>query len=235
MAGRIKDHIKALFAPVVASIKDGPLKGRKWSLVAGSNFVRGTFEVFKTKAVVAHLKPGDVVYDVGAHVGYYSAVSAQAVGPSGRVFSFEPRPDNIRMFERHMIINGFNNVTLTRTGVGRTTGKARFNARTGIGTGHLSESGDLEIPLISLDDWVRAEQPPPPNFLKIDVEGGEIGVLEGAEALIARAKPIILIATHGEKEDAFVKAFLNRHGYQHRELDHEGRSGDTEIIALPPA
>ena len=235
MAGRLKDHIKAFFAPVVVSIKDGPLKGRKWSLVAGSNFVRGTFEVFKTKAVVTHLKPGDVVYDVGAHVGYYSAVSSQAVGLGGRVFSFEPRPDNIRMFERHMIINGFINVTLTRTAVGRTSGKARFNTRTGTGTGHLSESGDLEIPLISLDDWIRAEKPPPPDFLKIDVEGGEIGVLEGAETLIAGTKPIILIATHGEKEDAFVSAFLDRHGYRHHALDHEGGRGDTEILALPRA
>jgi FkbM family methyltransferase len=232
---RFKDRLKALFAPIIVPIQAGPLQGKKWSIATGVNFIKGNYEAFKTKAVVASLKPGDIVFDVGAHVGYYSATAALLVGPGGRVFSFEPRPGNIRLFERHMRVNHFANVTLTKSGVGRTNGTARFDARTGTGTGHLADDGNLEISIVALDDWVQRVSAPLPDFLKIDVEGGEIGVLEGGEALIARAKPIILVATHGEKPHAFVLSFLARHGYTYRELDHEGHSGDVELLASPPS
>ena len=95
-------------------IKAGPLKRKKWSVVSGGNFIRGLYEEFKTEALLKCIKPGDVIYDVGGHVGYYSILSSVLAGPTGKVFVFEPRPMNVAFLKRHVKFNGVENVLLSK-------------------------------------------------------------------------------------------------------------------------
>ena len=93
-------------------IQNGPLKGLRWIVTSGKHFITGNYEPYKTRAFLANLKEGDIVVDVGAHVGYYSALASLKVGDQGKVFSFEPRPLNIGFFKEHMRVNALHNISL---------------------------------------------------------------------------------------------------------------------------
>lgn len=179
-----------------------------------------------------HFKKGSVFYDIGAHVGYFSAIACEINGDSGHVYAFEPRPDNARFLLKHLTINGFRNFTLTQAAVASYEGTAAFNANTGTATGHLSDKGNLVVKVISIDNLYRAGKLPPPDFIKVDVEGGEIEVLQGCKHVIENHKPTLLIATHGPEAHAFVTGFLDEHGYSYTILNKDGIKGDTEIIAV---
>jgi FkbM family methyltransferase len=230
---RVKHGLKWLLAPVSARIRGGPLAGMHWAIVTGSRFVSGTYEQFKTEAIVEVLKPGDAVVDVGAHVGYYTALASKLVGPTGTVIAFEPRPLNLRFLRQHVEANRLDNVRVVEAGVGDRRGPAAFDSRTGTGTGHLADDGDLIVDAVRLDDLYRDREIPRANFLKIDVEGGELGVLRGALELVRAERPVILVATHGEELHRQVVRLLADLDYDHEVLDTGGRSGDTEVLATP--
>ena len=68
----------------------GPLAGKKWLLASRINFFLGTYEPEQTQAFQEIVRPGSVVYDVGAHYGYYTLLASVLAGPAGRVLAFEP-------------------------------------------------------------------------------------------------------------------------------------------------
>jgi hypothetical protein len=74
---------------------------------------------------------------------------------------------------------------------------------------------------------------PVPDFIKIDVEGGEITVLENLSDVISSSRPKMLVATHSKECRDFTENFLDKNNYSFRVLNPEAVSGDTEIIAIP--
>jgi FkbM family methyltransferase len=233
LASGPKDILKFLVQPIMLTIKNGPLKGKKWIAASGIKFIRGTYEQYKTDAYLRHLHAGDVVYDVGAHVGYYTALAATMVGQRGQVIAFEPRPVNFSYLKRHIRTNGLPNVKLIEASVGDKAGAVRFHNKTGTGTGRVASDGRISVRMVCLDELFARGEIPPPNFIKIDVEGGEVEVLKGAGTVVARARPVILVATHGSREHAFVEQFLDSHNYTYTVLDQGGAKGDIEILAVP--
>ena len=233
LASGPKDILKFLGQPIMLRIKDGPLKGKKWIAASGIRFIKGTYELYKTNAYLEYLHEGDVVYDVGAHVGYYTALASTIVGKRGAVFSFEPRPVNYRYLKRHVRANDLSNVRIFEAAVGSTAGIVSFDNETGTGTGRVRSGGKITVNMVCLDELFAKGEIPLPNFLKVDVEGGEVDVLEGARTVIAQARPAMLLATHGSREHAFVEKFLDDHDYVYHVLDQGGAKGDIEIMALP--
>jgi FkbM family methyltransferase len=229
---KFKHVIKNLFSGVTLRIRSGPLKGKRWIATSGKKFITGKFEEYKTQAFLEHFKKGSIFYDIGAHIGYFSAIACSINRESGHVYAFEPRPDNARFYLKHMAVNGFSNFTLTKAAVAAQEGSAKFNANTGTATGHLSDSGNLTVDVVSIDNLVRENKLPAPDFIKIDVEGGEIEVLKGCQQVIAQHKPKLLIATHSPETHAYVVDFLNRHSYRFTILNQDGIKGDTEIMAV---
>jgi len=227
--------LKALLLPFAFRIRQGPLQGLKWVAVSGSKFVRGTYEPGQSAAFAGCVCRGDVVFDVGAHVGYYTALASLLVGAEGRVIAFEPRPLNLRFLRRHVAINRLNNVTIMDAGVGASPGVARFETHTGTGTGHLSEQGNLEVKLVSLDDLFCRGEVPKPSLIKIDVEGAEQQVLAGAGEIIKTARPILFISTHGSENHHAVMNYLAAHGYSHELMEERGPDSDQEVLARPRA
>ena len=214
-------------------IQAGPLKGKKWIATSGKKFITGKFAPLKTKAFLDQFVPGSIFYDIGAHFGYFSAIACSINAGKGHVYAFEPRPMNADFFLRHMKVNGFNCFTLIQAAVSAREGEAPFNSSTGTGTGHLSPQGNITVKIISIDHQFEAGKLPAPDFIKIDVEGGEMEVLKGCEKVISTCHPKLLIATHGLTNHEFVIHFLNQHGYSYEVLNKDGIKGDTEIIALP--
>ncbi len=180
----------------------------------------------------SQLREGQVIYDVGAHMGYYTIIGSLAVGPSGRVIAFEPLPFNLKQLRRHIHLNGCQNVTVVDKCVGERSGRARFSPGTGTGTGCLAPDGTLEVDVISLDDAVSNGALPPPDVMKIDVEGAELSVLKGAAKVIARSRPTILLSLHSEELQKECSNLLAAWGYQVEPVWTTG-AFDSEILAIP--
>jgi FkbM family methyltransferase len=202
----------------------GPLKGKRWLLATRINFFLGTYEVEQTRAFLATVQPGQVVYDCGAHYGYYTLLAALPAR-AGHVFAFEPSPRNLLRLRRHVAINGCRNVTVLDVAVSDHEGKAHFEDRAGSGVGHLSPEGPMEVPITSLD--ALAGRLPPPHVLKIDVEGAEMSVLAGARALLTTAKPAIFLSVHSASLQTQCTDFLQGLTYSLQPL------GEAELLAKP--
>jgi FkbM family methyltransferase len=209
----VKETLKRLFQGVAVPIRQGENKGKLWTVSSCMRMVRGTFESTQVAQFKKSLFPGNVVYDVGAHMGYYTLIASQAVEPGGFAFAFEPLPFNFNQLQRHIRLNHCHNVTAMNSCVGRTTGIAHFTTNHGSGTNHMSGDGDLVVNVMSLDDLVSNGTLPLPNCIKIDVEGAELEVLFGAQETIARSQPILFVSFHGQALQEQCSELLQSWGY----------------------
>ncbi len=178
----------------------GPLRGRKWIKGAGPNaYWVGTYEAGRIRGFAGVITPGFVVYDVGANVGIYSLLASQLVGPLGRVYAFEPLARNLRYLRQHIKLNNLENCTVVEKAVCKEDGTRRFSATPWQASmAKLSPDGERLVPATTLDSCVYGElKLRPPDVIKIDVEGAELEVLEGATKVISEFYPIIFLELHG--------------------------------------
>jgi FkbM family methyltransferase len=215
--------------PIIA----GRLRGRWWLLASRGKILRilnGTYEREQTRLFGQLLRPGGTVLDVGANVGYYTLLASVLVGDAGKVHAFEPEPKNAEFLRRHLRINGRRNVTVQQAAVSDRAGTARFAFGGGTGTGHLGETGELEVRTLRLDDYC-AEHGLAPAAIKIDVEGAEMSVLQGARETLARHRPVLFLSTHGPEVHAASLAFLRGLGYGVRPILGGDVEWTTEVLA----
>jgi FkbM family methyltransferase len=213
----------------------GPLRGQWWLSASGGKLLRvlnGSYEREQTRFFRDRVRPGMTVLDVGAHVGYYTLLSARLVGTSGRVVAFEPQPRNCAFLRGHVTANGLANVRVEEAAVADASGFAPFQAGTGTGTGHLAESGSLAVRTIRLDEFCRDHEVSP-AVMKIDVEGAELSVLSGAAATIARTRPIIFLSTHGAAVHNACLVWLHDHGYETESMLGAEVATTTELLCTP--
>ena len=215
------------------TIRSGPLAGKKWIATTGYSFITANFETYKINAFVDNFSAASVFYDIGAHVGYFTAIACDVNSGRGWVYAFEPRPMNAKFFRRHVAMNGFTNVTLFQAAVAVEAGEARFNSNTGSATGHLSSAGDLVVKVMNIDKEFEEGRMQPPDFIKVDVEGGEIEVLKSCRKVIGKCRPKLMIATHSRETHDFVMKYLEENQYRYEILNPDRIKGDEEIMAWP--
>jgi FkbM family methyltransferase len=216
-------------------ILGGKLRGLFWAPFSGGKLLRillGTYEREQTELFVRHIRPGDVVFDVGAHVGYYTLLSARLLAGEGRVVSFEPDPGNVFFLRRHVAANRLKLACVYEAAVGAFQGTVKFSAGTGSGTGHLAEDGRIDVRICRLDDVV-AEQGANPTHIKIDVEGAELQVLQGGRETLIRARPIIFLSTHGSDVHAACRQFLSELGYRFHPILGDDVDRSPELLCVP--
>lgn len=214
MMKSVKQLFRRCALPIVFPIRSGPLKGCKWSAACGARFLRGSYCAREMRVYERYVKPGDTVFDIGAHVGYLSAVFTRLCAPGGRVFAFEPCPVNAAFIRHHIGINHLENVELIQAAVGEKNGLAGFDDAQGSGRGRVDPDGKVPVRMVSLDRLMADGELPAPSFIKMDIEGGEIGALTGGRGCIASSRPILFISTHGAKAHDFVMGFLADLGYR---------------------
>jgi len=117
--------------------------------------------------------------------------------------------------------------------VGEKDGFVQFDTAHGSATGRVSSDGDLKVKQVSIDRMVGDGELPSPDFIKIDVEGGEIDVLKGLTGVVAKCRPRLIIATHNPECYTFTTDFLKKNRYRFEVLNPDPVKGDTEIVALP--
>lgn len=155
-------------------------------------------------------RPGDVVVDAGAHIGAFSLLASNLVGPTGRVHAFEPHPENFALLEENTRDRA--NVTRHLMGLwawpGWTTMRRELEANTGVAK--LGD-GDLKVYVAPLDSLV-----PRVDFLKVDVEGSEIPVLQGARSLLLTNDTRVVLEVDGW-DGSPVRQLLASFGYNAEE------------------
>lgn len=212
----------------------GRLRGRWWLLRSRGQpgrVLTGTYEPSHTRLFEEWVQPGSTVLDIGAHVGYYTLLSSSLAGDTGRIYAFEPNPRNCVHLRRHVRINRLRNVHVEESAVAEARGVARFGFGTGSGTGKLDEKGRIEVRTIAVDAFCIARSIRP-TLIKIDVEGAEMRVLEGARAVLLRYHPVILLSTHGEAVHQQCITFLRQMGYLLHPITGEAADTTSEILAL---
>jgi FkbM family methyltransferase len=181
----------------------------------------GRYEVAERNLMRPFLKPGQVIVDVGANVGYLTRFFAQAAGPTGRVCAFEPNPMIFPLLKRN--VSKFKHVSVHNVALSISSGEsqlflagsdhsvasfAREYSATHVFYQESGELNSISVKLVNGDDFLSKIDPPSPNaspartygaagiekidILKIDVEGWELNVLDGLERTIA-ASPNLTI------------------------------------------
>lgn len=173
-------------------------------------------ELFETAEKL--IKPGDVIYDIGAHIGYHSLAFAKLINGQGTVHSFEPNPANVVRAKEILLKNPKlaelvtnHNLALSDV-VGETSFLSSDDIESGTSTGGFINSATTLwererytdgigfkssiVPLETIDHLVSTRQILPPNFMKIDVEGAEQSVLKGSAETLKKYRPFIIIEFH---------------------------------------
>ncbi len=234
---RLRD---ALIPTVIA---DGEAAGLKLTARrADPNFARGTYERPLQAIITANLAPGDVFYDIGANIGFFSLIAARKVGPQGFVYAFEPVPENASAIARSAALNGFNNLKMLPYAVGAADGRATLNLARHIGGATLASAGvppdlrgQLEVDLVTVDSMIKKHGLRPPSLVKIDVEGAELEALTGMRLTLATHRPCVVYEIDDASRDGFerkaaeIADFMTSAGYSLFPLDTSSVQGEWQI------
>ncbi|OBI13352.1 hypothetical protein A5713_02630 [Mycobacterium sp. E2497] len=167
-------------------------------------------------------QPGDIVWDAGAHAGATAYFLAQMVGPSGKVYAFEPDEHNYEFLTRNIAMHGLANVIPVKKALAGTTGTARFcmdgTMCAGL-TDYLVYSDEhlyQTVPTISFAD-ACAELGEVPNYVKIDIEGAELDLVESAKDFLKTHAIHFSIESHrvnGELTNKRLESIFSSIGYR---------------------
>ncbi len=156
----------------------------------------GCYEFAVSALLRAYLLPGDVLYDVGANIGYFTVIAASRVGASGRVVAFEPSDEIANRLERNVELNNLSNVEVRREAASRERRMVTLVAppeeshNSGLARVELSGSAPGALVRAVRLDGIEL---PTPALIKVDVEGHELDVFAGAQGLLRSSEPPALI------------------------------------------
>jgi FkbM family methyltransferase len=210
----LRNILKIIPRNTAVKILQGKLKGKKWIKGSGVNsYWLGTYELGKQDLFTKAINKGDTVFDIGTHVGFYSLLAAEAVGSGGKVFSFEPLPQNFDYLEKHIKINNYQNIFPFKAAVADKNRPMPFKLGSDSSTGSIADNGDINVDTVSIDELIKNGKLPMPDVIKIDVEGSELMVLGGMLKLLKDKKPAIFLSTHGSEIHNKCYALLFLFGY----------------------
>jgi FkbM family methyltransferase len=230
-AKAIRLPLRALPPGMVLPILTGRLRGRKWIVGSGVHSCWiGSYELEKQRAFAQVTSLGATVLDLGANVGFYTLLAGKLVGSSGHVYAFEPVPRNLQYLRRHIALNGLTNVTVIEAAICNANGQRRFKFHKSAAMGHLSDNGQVEVNTVTLDHFVFRSGIAP-NTIKIDVEGAEFSVLQGAREVLSQHRPELLLATHSRALRSQCLDLIAAHGYTVRVIGTSDGDGADEFLA----
>jgi FkbM family methyltransferase len=197
-----------LLLPKVEKIKPHFLKSQRGPLVwiepasdfgvDRSIYETGTYESGTLDFMRSHLQKGDVFIDVGANIGWHSLNAAQFVGIEGKVWAFEPSPSVFPILEKNIQENQFSQILAFQCGIGKEKGEIALYLNDAINRGASSakvkapDAVEVMIKVLTLDEAL-GQQGLKVKMMKVDVEGMELEVLEGAKTRIKSDRPILIV------------------------------------------
>jgi FkbM family methyltransferase len=207
------------------------------------------FEPAAVRVLRAAVCPGDVVFDVGSNIGFFTTLFSRWVGTMGRVVAIEPEPENLTLLRHNLEANRCGNVVVCACAAGAAVGLNRFSMDEATGaTGYLGDAatagevavGTGKVRLIETCvetlDHLIARHNAPPRVVKMDIEGGELHALQGAHGMLSYHRPVVVSELTGAGGPAAV-ALLR--GYNYRMWDLESGQGLEDghhpfmVVAIP--
>ena len=157
-------------------------------------------EIIRQYLDFARLEPGQTVLDLGAYAGDSTYFFARAVGPRGKVVAVEPDPANLAALRRNVSEHGLAQVAVEGSAILDRDGTISFQAEGSIGSG-IAEASDqrgfeITVPTVTLATLLARHDVDRPQFIKMDIEGAEVRVLEGNLELLRRLRPRMIIEPH---------------------------------------
>ena len=207
----------------------------KW--IGSMLLTSGRYDPFESQVFSSLIHRGMTVVDVGAHAGYYTLLAASRVGDLGRVFSFEPAPENYNLLLKNLSLNGVSNVFPQKKALFDRIGKCSFFLASenlghhGIFTGRDGESveSEIEVETTTLDEFLSGRNETI-DVIKMDAEGAEPMILRGMEGTLLRCDKLALFTEFnphnlllGNCSPQGFLADLEAHGFVLHKLDEESR------------
>lgn len=211
----------------------------------------GTYETDLQWAIEELVRPGQTAYDVGANVGYVSLLLARRVGREGTVIAFEPFPANVDRLKQNLSAHAdLAHMEVVAAAVVETAQTVSFLVGASDDTGRViasaaeapSSGNQLPVRGVALDELVFGQGYPPPQVVKIDIEGGEVAALRGMSRLLRQVRPLILLETHSQACSQAAWQLLTEAGYRlcwmkkgYPVLSHQGAlPRRAYLVAFPP-
>ena len=204
-------------------------------IILESLLANRAYEPETASFISAALRPGDTFVDVGTHVGYFSMLAAALVGGEGRVISFEPDESNFEHLVSHIELNELRNVEPVNRAVGESDHVAQFFVNADNDGGHAlwdvglhdynqlsrSQPRTREVEVVSVDSFLASREVRSLKLIKIDAEGSELRVLQGARrSLVEHRVPFVVAEVNrfalermGTTEEE-LRAFMEELGYE---------------------
>ena len=180
-------------------IATGRAAGLKIAAQHARAFAGGTYEKPIQDAIADNLAAGDVFYDIGANVGFFSLIAARRVGDRGRVYAFEPVPQNAAAIKRSATLNQFQVIEVFAVAVAAETGQSELLLARCPGGASLASAdtppdlvGKMTVNVVNVDGVIEERGLAAPTLVKIDVEGAEIDVLRGMAHTLRDCRPTII-------------------------------------------
>ncbi|MHB1081198.1 MAG: FkbM family methyltransferase [Prosthecobacter sp.] len=209
----IKKLIRLLYpCRSVRTVFRGPLRGCKFVVVPGMGFTYALgLDHFSFRFLSQKMRPGMTVYDVGANCGQMSLFFSKLVGEKGAVLAFEPVPENAALLKLNLELNDCKQVRVFEAAVAEDDKSRSFRfdserhtmgSLEGVSTKPSIQGHVTEVPCLTLDSLMDGSDARMPDLIKIDVEGGGLGVIQGAERIIALYRPAIFFEIHASALDS---------------------------------
>ena len=206
----------------IHTIDAGPAKGisYKLTLPEDKGIWTGNYEPEFANHLASEVRPGMIAYDIGAWHGYFTGVMLS--NGASKVVLFEPLPENLQRLEQLIELNPKHDVVVEPIALADRDGKATLRKMPDTSMAKLSDSSfqldeeygeEIEITLRKLDSLIKQDSIPPPDIVKIDVEGAEAMVLRGASRTLSTARPVVLAEIHSDALFSEVTALLKEHDY----------------------
>lgn len=205
------------------------------NLQSEKDYWLGNYEPELQLAVRRFVRPGVVVYDVGANIGYVSMLFARAVGKSGKVYAFEALPANLERLRSNIKLNSdLAQIIPVEGAVSNSLEAVDFMVHASGSMGKAAGSAgrhnetylkQISVPGVMLDDFIFNHKNPSPQVVKLDIEGGEVMAIPGMQRMLSELHPFMFVELHGPEAAHVVCESLWANGYEIR-----GMSADYPLI-----
>ena len=184
-------------------------------------------ERYEADLVARLLEDDDVFWDIGANVGYFTLVAATALDNRGQIVAFEPGKNAYARLTENLSLNPYENIQTFSVAVSDREGEAVLHVSGDIADSSASlflggddQAGHEVCRTVALDHFLTAEGLRPPTLIKLDAEGAELAVLQGAQGLISQSPPLFLMEMEEKNlkaagaSKAAIRQFLEGCGYR---------------------
>jgi len=209
---RVARYIRRYFLKFISRYKTNfvEIEGRKMFLDEHDSLKLSLYPYVEeqTDFFKKNIKEGDVVLDLGANIGYFTCLFAQLVGKSGKVFAFEPEPNNFKILKKNVKINEYQNIVLEQKAVSNIKSKIKMYLSNSPKDHRIYNTHDnresIEIECITLDEYFK-DFNQKIDFVKSNIQGADYAAFQGMKLIFEKSKSNIVMAI--EFNPAMIKEF----------------------------